>query len=95
MKILRVLAALFALSLILAVVGVIALLIGYQHYSRDLPDYQNLAAYHLKEKNYEQAAELCRKALSFRPDYHIASFNLGQALHSHDRLCALRAQRLR
>ena len=45
MKILRVLAALFALSLILAVVGVIALLIGYQHYSRDLPDYQNLAAY--------------------------------------------------
>jgi penicillin-binding protein 1A len=45
MKILRILASLFALSLILAILGLGAALFVYQKYSRDLPDFQQLAAY--------------------------------------------------
>ena len=44
-KIMRVLAGLFALSLILAVLGLIGVVLGYQQYSRDLPDFQQLASY--------------------------------------------------
>ena len=45
MKIMRILASLFALSLILAVLGLGAAFLVFREYSKDLPGFEQLASY--------------------------------------------------